>query len=354
MPTHATAWFLDAPKRPLVRRDHLIPDPGDAEAVVEIEACGVCHTDLGFADGSVTPKHALPLVLGHEIVGRVVAAGASASALLGRRVLVPAVLPCGRCVFCRARRANACTAQKMPGNDVHGGFATHLLVPSPPLAMIDEVPSGIDPRALSVVADAVSTAFQATRRAGLATGDVAFVVGAGGVGTFVAQIAHALGARVFAVDVDRRRLEALDVLGVATTVDAANRDARELKKDLHARARALDVPSLFWRIFECSGTPPGQQLAFSLLSTAATMVQIGFTPKPVELRLSNVMAFDATIHGTWGCPPDAYAAVLDLVFKGQVKLDGAIEHAPMSTVNDVLARMADHSLGKRMVLDPRA
>jgi len=354
MSATASGYFLESPGGPLVRRDFEIGAPGSGEAVVEVLACGLCHTDLGFADGSVQPRHALPLILGHEIVGRVVAAGAGVEPLAGRRVLVPAVMPCGACAWCRAGRANACPDQKMPGNDIDGGFATQVLVPGAPLVDLESAPAGIDLRQISVVADAVSTAYQAVRRADLAAGDAAIVVGAGGVGGFLVQIARALGARVVACDVRRDRLEALAAHGAEALVEVGERPPQELKKEVHARLRSWGIPSVRWRIFECSGTPAGQTLAFALLARAATLLLVGFTPKSVELRFSNLMAFDATVHGSWGCPPDAYPEVLRLIYEGRVALEPFLEPAPMSRLNELLDDMAHHRLSRRMVLDPRS
>jgi len=347
------AYFLDAPAAPLVARELELPAPGAGEAVVEVLACGLCHTDLGFADGSVRPNKALPLVLGHEAVGTITRVGEGVALRPGTRVIVPAVLPCGNCDFCRAGRGNACLAQKMPGNDIHGGFATHMLVPARPLVPLDGLPASVDPRILSVVADAVSTAYQAVLRAGLAEGDAVFVIGAGGVGGFVAQIARALGARVAACDVQPARLAQIAAHGAQHTVDVRERAPQDVRKELHALARGWGVSSLRWRIFECSGTTPGQQLAFGLLARGAVLLQVGFTPKPVEVRLSNLMAFDATVHGTWGCPPEAYPAVLQLIAAGQVVLEPFVEYAPMSRLNELLDALAHHRLERRMILDPK-
>ena len=173
----ATSFLLVEPGRPLRRGARELGERQTNEAIVEVHACGLCHTDLGFFDGSVRPKHELPLVLGHEIAGHVIEA--DDSSLIGQPVIVPAVLPCGDCAYCKGGRDNACPNQKMPGNDVHGGFSTHVLVPAAPLVHVPEALAGrLDE--LSVVADAVSTAYQAVDRAGLVAGDVAFVVGAGG------------------------------------------------------------------------------------------------------------------------------------------------------------------------------
>lgn len=350
----ATAWFLVEPKAPLVQRELSIPAPSSTEAVIEVWSNGLCHTDLGYADGSVAPKHPLPLVLGHEIVGTVVAARGAHEHLVGTKVLVPAVMPCGSCAYCRAGRGNACPAQKMPGNDIDGGFASHVVVPAWPLVPLADAPAGLDLRQLSVVADAVSTAYQAVRRAQLAAGDVAFVVGAGGVGGYAIQIARARGARVVAFDVSAARLELVGKFGAERTVDVTGRAPKEVRKEAFAIAKAWGIPSVAHRIFECSGTPDGQALAYALLGPAAVMVQAGYTPKSIELRLSNLMAFDATVHGTWGCPPDAYPEVLRMIYAGDLVLAPFLDYAPMSTINEVLDAMAHHRLTKRIVFDPRA
>jgi 6-hydroxycyclohex-1-ene-1-carbonyl-CoA dehydrogenase len=113
------------------------------------------------------------------------------------------------------------------------------------------------------------------------------------------------------------------------------------------------VPSFRTRIFECSGTTQGQALAFALQSRGSTLLLVGYTPEAVQVRLSNLMAFDATVHGTWGCPPDAYPDVLGMIADGRVQIDPFVAHAPMSDVNRLLDDMAGHRLHARMVLDPK-
>ncbi len=242
----------------------------------------------------------------------------------------------------------------MPGNDLDGGFAHHLLVPGGALVSLEDAPQGFELDDLAVVADAVSTAYQAVLRSGLEAGDQAIVIGAGGVGGFVIQIASALGARVAACDVDPKRLEVVSDLGAEVTLEVAGMESRAVRKSLKQATGGWGIPSLKLRIFECSGSAPGQLLAFTLIDRASTMVQVGFTPDKVPLRLSNLMAYDATVHGTWGCPPEAYPAVLDLIYRGQVKLGPFIEHAPMSGLNSLLDDMAHHRLSRRMILHPES
>ena len=96
----AYRWMMTAVEAPLVRSE-FDPAVGAGEVAVAIAGCGVCHTDLGYLYDGVRLNHALPLALGHEISGRVAAAGAGAEAWLGKSVIVPAVLPCGECALCR-------------------------------------------------------------------------------------------------------------------------------------------------------------------------------------------------------------------------------------------------------------
>ena len=134
---HAQRWLMTASRAPLVL-EAFDASPGAGEVAVDIAGCGVCHTDLGYFYDGVRTNHPLPLALGHEISGRVVAAGAGAQEWLGKAVIVPAVLPCGECDLCKRGLGTICRKQKMPGNDIQGGFATHIVVPARGLCPVDE------------------------------------------------------------------------------------------------------------------------------------------------------------------------------------------------------------------------
>jgi 6-hydroxycyclohex-1-ene-1-carbonyl-CoA dehydrogenase len=345
------AMQLTAVGRPLEIREVAIPVPRDDEVLLRVAGCGVCHTDMGFWKDGVRTRHALPLTLGHEISGTVVSAGSAQVHLEGREVIVPAVIPCGTCELCRAGRSNICRAQMMPGNDLAGGFAEYVAVPARGLCIV-EARNGYDLAELSVVADAVTTPYQAILRSGLRPGDLAIVVGVGGVGAHAVQIAAALGARVVAIDVDPARLDLISKHGAGLALDAATADFKSLKKQVQARAESWGCPAHGWKIFECSGHPSGQETAFGLLTYAATLLVVGFTLAKTELRLSNAMAFDATIQGTWGCKPELYPEALRLVTGGRIALRPFIERHPMSTGPAVLQRVADHEIVKRAILEP--
>jgi 6-hydroxycyclohex-1-ene-1-carbonyl-CoA dehydrogenase len=328
-------------------------EPGSDEVVVEVAGCGVCHTDVGFAFDGIPTRHPLPLILGHEISGRVAAAGEKAGAWLGRSVIVPAVIPCGICPACRAGRATICRRQFMPGNDGNGGFATHVLVPARGLCAVpDSLPAGLTLEMLSVVADAVTTPYEAIQRSGLGPDDVAIIVGAGGVGGFGVQIAAALGAAVVAIDVDRERLDLAARHGAGLVLDATATDLKGFKAAVRSFTKESGRNGIGLKIFEMSGTPAGQATAFGLLDHGAYLGVVGYTPKPVELRLSNLMAFDATARGNWGCPPEQYPAALRLVLEGKISLAPFIEQHALDEAPAVLEAVARHELRRRAILRP--
>ena len=352
----AYRWMMTAVKAPLVRSE-FDPAVGAGEVAVAIAGCGVCHTDLGYLYDGVRLNHALPLALGHEISGRVATAGAGAEAWLGKSVIVPAVLPCGECALCRRGRGTICRHQKMPGNDIQGGFASHIVVPARGLCPVDEArlaAAGLGLADVSVVADAVTTPYQAVRRAGVGPGALAIVVGVGGVGGYAVQIAKAFGATVVAIDVDPAKLAQIARCGAALTLNARELDGRALKGAVQSFAKAEHLPETEWFIFECSGTAAGQLTAYGLIVHGATLSVVGFTLDKVEVRLSNLMAFDARALGNWGCPPELYPAALDLVLDGRVAIKPFVEQRPLGEINEVFDAVHRHELKRRVVLVPTA
>lgn len=350
----AYGFQLTAPKTPLQASELVLPEPRDDEVVVQVAGCGVCHTDVGFAIDGVPTRHPLPIILGHEISGRVVDAGENSSSWLGHSVIVPAVIPCGSCPACRAGRATICRQQFMPGNDGNGGFATHVVVPARGLCAVPEtLPPGLKLEMLSVVADAVSTPFEAIRRSCLGADDVAVIVGVGGVGGFAVQIAAALGAAVVAIDVDPERIQRASQQGAEVVLDARSADLKNMKAAVRAFVKKSGRNSLGLKIFEMSGTPAGQATAFGLLDHGAYLAVVGFTPKAVELRFSNLMAFDATARGNWGCPPEQYPAALRLVMENKISLAPYIEFHDLEEAPAVLEAVANHSIQRRAILRPR-
>ena len=348
-------WVMKAVGEPMIREPLELQAPAPGEVLVEVAGCGVCHTDLGFLYDGVRTNQPLPLALGHEISGRVVRAGAGAEAWVGKAVVVPAVIPCGECDACRRGKGTICPTQKMPGNDIHGGFATHVQVPARGLCAVDEArlaKAGLALADVSVVADAVTTPYQAVTQAGVLPGQLVVVNGVGGVGSYCVQIAAALGATVVALDVDPKKLEMVAEQGASKTINVREIDPKNLKKEIGAFAKAKGLPSREWTIFECSGTAAGQAAAFGLLVHGATLAVVGYTMDKVEVRLSNLMAFHARALGNWGCAPELYPAALDLVLDGRVKLLDFVERHPLSEINRVFADVHARKLTRRAILVP--
>jgi len=351
------SWEMVSPKAPLVRAQRAVDTErlGPGDVVVRVAGCGVCHTDLGFVYDGVPTRHPLPLTLGHEISGVVTHAGESAGEWVGRAVIVPAVIPCGECAACKAGRGAICPKQVFPGNDVHGGFASHVVVPSRGLCSVDVAAleaRGLRLAELAVVADAVTTPYQALLNADLRAGDVAVFVGIGGVGLFGVQLARAMGAEVAAFDVDPVKVERAKAAGASFAQVVAPDGARAAKAALKSWTKERGLPTTGHRIFETSGHPAGQSLAFSLLVHGAHLGIVGYTAEPVSVRLSNLMAFDATARGTWGCLPEHYPAVVDRIATGRVAIAPYVEARPMGEINEVFAALHRGEIKKRPVLIP--
>ena len=347
----ASGWRMVAQGKPLEKVSWELAAPGVDEVVVKIAGCGVCHTDLSYLFDGVPLKSALPRVLGHEISGVVESAGKNFESLVGKQVIVPAVLPCGDCDPCKRGRTAICAQQIFPGNDIDGGFATHVTVPGRGLCRVPE-DTHSELSHLAVVADAVTTPFNAVRSSDLSENQVAVVVGVGGIGAFAVQIAAAQGAHVIALDIEDERLELAAQHGADLSFNTRNVSAKELKKKIRSAVKERGWPVSEWVLFECSGTSAGQDLAFNLLNYGATLMVVGYSAQPVSLRLSNLMAFDARAIGIWGCPPELYPQAVELVTQGKINLEPFLEQRSMQDINEILADIHGGRLRKRVVLIP--
>ena len=348
----AYGYFFTGVGEPLEKRSFTLGEVQGDAAVVKVAGCGLCHTDLGFISGNVKTNAELPLILGHEISGEVVAAGPDSQEFLGKNVIIPAVLPCGECDLCKSGRSNICRRQKMPGNDFNGGFASHITVPGRFLCLLPEDMGRFKVSQLSVIADAVTTPYQSLQRSNLKEGDLAVVIGVGGIGIYMAQLAKDAGATVIVIDIDDAKLENAVRMGADFSINSKGLSERDVRDKVRALAKENKLPRYEWKIFEASGTPEGQKAAFSLLTFAGTLGVIGFTMDKVSIRLSNTMAFDADIFGNWGCKPEYYPAVVEKVLHGKINVLDNIEERPLDSINEVLPLAFDHKLSKRVIFVP--
>jgi 6-hydroxycyclohex-1-ene-1-carbonyl-CoA dehydrogenase len=205
---------------------------------------------------------------------------------------------------------------------------------------------------LAVVADALTTPLEAIHRAQLSADDVAVFVGAGGVGGFGVQLAAAMGAAVAAIDIDSERLELAQSHGAGLTLDAGVIDFKKLKSAVRGFAKESGRKGIGLKIFETSGTAAGQRTAFGLMGPGAHLAVVGFTPAKIELRLSNLMAFDATVCGNWGSSPQVYPEALGFVLDGRVVIEPFVERHPLNRAAEVLEAVHEHRLRRRPILMP--
>lgn len=348
-------WVMTAPDEPFSRLEFEPDKPAADEAVIAIAGCGVCHTDLGFYYDGVRTKHPLPLTLGHEISGRVVSTGNECSEWQDKAVIIPAVIPCGSCDLCARGRGTICRQQKSPGIDMHGGFATHVTVPSAGLCEIDATrlaEIGMELADASVIADALTTPYQAVVQAEVEAGDLAIVIGVGGVGGYAVQLAASKGATVVAIDVDQSKLDRLSEFGASKVINAREVQGRDVRDSIREFAKQQGLRQTEWKIFECSGTGAGQASAFGLLTYGACLSVVGFTMEKVEIRLSNLMAFHARALGNWGCLPEHYPDALELVLDGRISMLPFIERHPLSEINEVFSGVHAGALTRRAILVP--
>jgi 6-hydroxycyclohex-1-ene-1-carbonyl-CoA dehydrogenase len=324
--TTMRAAIFTGPNVPLVLGTLPRPEPAPGEILVKVLACGLCHSDLHYMDHGVPTFKAPPLVLGHEISGTVVRVGAGVDPLrIGTSVLLAPVTSCGECAMCRTGRENVCARQRMLGNTIDGGFAEFVAAPSRDAF---EIPADVPAEEACVIADALTTAFHAvTRRARVQAGETVVVVGCGGLGLNVVQVASLVGARVIAVDIDPRKLALAMEFGAALSIDAREGDTpKRVRKETGGGA---DVA------FEAIGNPKTQEQALASIRTGGRLVLLGFAAENMSLPGGRVTYREITVIGTLGCRPIDFPVVLDLVRRGRLALGPLVTHRhTLDTINE--------------------
>lgn len=328
------AAVFRGPKEPLRVEDVPSPVPGPGEVRLRVSACGFCHTDLHYLDHGVAPAKAPPLILGHEVAGHVESLGPGAEGVsIGDPVLVPAVLPCGRCDLCRSGRENICRSGRMLGNHVDGGFAEFLVVPSRDLVPLA---SEIDPVRGCVIADALTTPYHAVvNRAAVRAGEWVVVIGCGGVGINVVQFAAAAGGQVIAVDLSEAKLEMARQLGAEEAINPSG------TADVGKAVRKITGDGAEVAL-EVVGSPGTIAMGFSTLRRGGRLCLVGYSASPAELPAHRVMFLEQTVVGSLGCRPTDYPRVVELVRRGKVRLDpvvtGRVSLEEIGTAADRLRR----------------
>jgi alcohol dehydrogenase, propanol-preferring len=330
-------------KHPLSVEETDQPEPGDHEVLIEVEACGVCHSDLHVADGDwpqIVPITKKPLILGHEIAGHVVEKGASVRDLeVGDRVGVPWVYwTCGECEFCRAGNENLCAKQKITGVTVDGGYAEYMKAPASHAMKIPEELSCVEAAPLFC---AGVTVYRALKHAKIQAGQRLAVFGVGGLGHLAVQIGVGIGATVTAVDVSDEKLALAKSLGASATLNAATANVvKELRRagGVHTALVTSASRKAYDAAFP-SVRPTGMLLVVGLPSESLCFPPILMAATEVRIQASSV--------GT----REDLREVLAMGAAGKVRCQTTTR--PLPQVNEAMEQVRQGQVSGRIVLTPR-
>ncbi|GAA2730244.1 S-(hydroxymethyl)mycothiol dehydrogenase [Actinocorallia aurantiaca] len=311
----------------------IVPDPGPGEAVVKVQACGVCHTDLHYKQGGISDD--FPFLLGHEAAGVVESVGEGVTEVApGDFVVLNWRAVCGECRACLRGRPWYCfnthnAKQKMTledGTELSpalgiGAFAEKTLVAAGQCTKVDpaakpEVAGLLGCGVMAGIGAAINTG-------GVGRGDSVAVIGCGGVGGAAIMGARLAGARrIIAVDIDQRKLDKALELGATHTVDSKKTDAVEAIREL-TEGNGADV------VIEAVGRPETYEQAFYARDLAGTVVLVG-VPTPemkIELPLLDVFGRGGALKSSWygDCLPSRdFPMLIDLHLQGRLALDAFV------------------------------
>ncbi|MFE3757816.1 S-(hydroxymethyl)mycothiol dehydrogenase [Nocardia tengchongensis] len=311
----------------------VIPDPGPGEAVVQVQACGVCHTDLHYREGGINDE--FPFLLGHEAAGIVESVGEGVTDVEpGDFVILNWRAVCGSCRACRKGKPQYCfdtfnAAQPMTLTDGTpltpalgiGAFAEKTLVHAGQCTKVD--PS-VSPAAAGLLGCGVMAGLGAAiNTGGVSRGDSVAVIGCGGVGNAAIAGAKLAGATtIVAVDLDERKLEWATGFGATHTVNAAKEDAVERVQEL-TDGFGADV------VIDAVGRPETWKQAFYARDLAGTVVLVG-VPTPdmtLEMPLIDFFSRGGSLKSSWygDCLPSRdFPYLIELYKQGRLDLDGFV------------------------------
>lgn len=340
MPTPKTmqAAVVEKFGEPLVVREVPVPKPGPGQALVEIFASGVCHTDLHAADGDWPVKPTLPFTPGHEGAGTVVELGSGVTHLKeGDRVGIAWLhSACGHCKFCLSGWETLCLEQKNSGYSVDGSFAQYALAQADYLGRIPDNLSFVD--AAPILCAGVTT-YKGLKETETRPGEWVVISGVGGLGHVAIQYARAMGLRVAAIDLGPEKMALARKLGAEITVDAKTQDPpAEIQKQIGG-AQGVLVTAVSTIAFK---------QAMGMLRRGGTCVLNGLPPGEFPISIFDVVLNRYTIRGSIvGTRLDLEEA---LTFAADGKVRATIETQPLQSINDVFARLKSGQVNGRVVL----
>ena len=330
-------------KQPLLLEEVERPAPGPGEVLIEVEACGVCHSDLHVADGDWGPFASIvkkPLILGHEIAGRVIETGPQAHEhKIGDRVGVPWIhWTCGECEYCRGGNENLCPRQKITGVTVDGGYAEFVRAPA---SHAVKIPDGLSSAEAAPLFCAGVTVYRALKRANMARGQTLAVIGVGGLGHLAVQIGREMGAEVTAIDISEEKLALAKAYGVAATVNAASPDLGKQLRNIGGFHAALVT----------SAAKAAYDLAFNALRPAGILLAVGLPAGNISFPPIMMAAREVRIHATAVGTRQDLREVLAMAAAGKIRCQVATH--PLGDANAVLNQLRRGEISGRAVFTYR-
>ncbi|MDR6635440.1 propanol-preferring alcohol dehydrogenase [Phyllobacterium sp. 1468] len=325
-------------KKPLSIEEVPIPEVGRDQILVEIQASGVCHTDLHAADGDWPVRPHPPFIPGHEGVGTVAAVGADVSAVKeGDRVGVPWLhTACGHCRHCLSGWETLCDLQKNTGYSVNGGFAEYALADP---NYVGHLPDGLDWEPAAPILCAGLTVYKGLKETDTKPGDTVVISGIGGLGHVAVQYAKAMGLDVIAVDISDEKLALARDMGANAVINAKTTDPVAEVQKLCGGAQGVLVTAV---------SPHAFSQALGMLGKRGTMSLVGLPPGSFELDIFNTVLMRKTIRGSIVGTRLDLAECLQFAAGGKVKVHYSVES--LEDINSIFGRMRENKLDGRVVM----
>ncbi len=349
MPQEVRGVIAKAKGEPVTVETIIIPDPGPGEAVVKIQACGVCHTDLHYREGGINDE--FPFLLGHEAAGIVEEVGEGVTEVAaGDYVILNWRAVCGQCRSCLKGKPQYCFSthnakQKMTltdGTELSpalgiGAFCDKTLVAAGQCTKVDPAAK---PEVAGLLGCGVMAGLGAAMNTGeVGRGDSVAVFGCGGVGNAALEGARLAGAStIIAVDIDDQKLEWAKDFGATHTVNSMNEDPVEKIRELTG-GNGVDVA------IEAIGLPKTYEQAFYARDLAGTVVLVG-VPNPemkIELPYIELFGRGGALKSSWygDCLPSRdFPMLIDLYLQGRLNLEGFVsETIDLDSVEEAFHKM---------------
>ncbi|AXR00164.1 alcohol dehydrogenase AdhP [Pseudoalteromonas piscicida] len=325
-------------KQPLEIKEIEKPELTQGSVIVEIAACGVCHTDLHACHGDWPVKPKLPLVPGHEGVGTVIAKADDVKHLaVGDRVGVPWLhSACGHCEHCLKGDENLCPDQLNSGYSVDGGYAQFCKADANYVIKIPEGLSFVDAAPLFC---AGVTTYKALKVSKAKPGEWVAIIGVGGLGHLAVQYAKAMGLNVVAVDTGESKLALAKELGADLCIDFKHKDPAELMQRKLGGVQAVVCTAV---------SKPAFTTSFNSVKRGGTCVLVGLPPEEMPIPIFDTVLKGISVVGSIVGTRQDLTECLQFAAEGKVK--AIIETKPLEQINDIFDDMLNSEINGRVVL----